>query len=502
MTATDAQVRILMRERKKGRTQEQAAAKANLKSPKTTAKYERLGLLPSQLKKPRTYRTRPDAFAEDWPQIEQMLSDAPELEAKALFEWLQEQQPGKYQENQLRTFQRRVTRWRALNQSQIATLAQVHEPGEIMELDGTWLTKLGVTIQGQSFKHMLIHCVLSYSNWEWGRVVQSESLGAVRLGLQSALIELGYVPRILQTDNSSAATRPLGIREEAKENIRRTYTHDFLHLLEHYGLEPQTIHLGNPNENADVESSHGALKRALKQELLLRGSRDFEDIVAYEIFLFEVMRKRNRGRQERLAEEIAVMRPLKGTPLANSVRREVRVSSGSLIRVLKKSYSVPTSLIGKKITVYIHEWSLDVYYAGQLVDTLPRLIGQKPHYVNYRHLIDTLLRKPGGFRRYRFREDLFPQSIFRRAWEQLEQWYPPRRADIIYLRVLRLAARTLESDVAAALELLVNHGRRWNETDVEEWLEPEPVTVPKLNRGAVQLSRYDQLLGEFAHDPV
>ena len=502
MTATDAQVRILMRERKKGRTQEQAAAKANLKSRKTAAKYDRLGLLPSQLKKPRTYRTRPDAFAEDWPQIEQMLSDAPELEAKALFEWLQEQKPGKYQDHQLRTFQRRIARWRALNQSQIATLAQLHEPGEIMELDGTWLTKLGITIQGQSFKHMLIHCVLSYSNWEWGRVVQSESLGAVRLGLQSSLIELGYVPRILQTDNSSAATRQLGIREGAEENTRRTYTSDYLHLLDHYGLEPQTIHLGNPNENADVESSHGALKRSLKQELLLRGSRDFEDMAAYEAFVFEMLRKRNKGRRERLAEEIAVMRPLKETPLATSVRHKVRVSSGSLIRVLKKSYSVPTSLIGKEVTVYIHEWSLDAYYAGQLVDTLPRLIGQESHHVNYRHLIDTLLRKPGGFRRYRFREDLFPQSIFRRAWEQLEQWYPPRRADIIYLRVLRLAARTLESDVAAALELLVNRGQRWDDVDVEEWLEPEPVAVPKLNRGAVQLSRYDQLLGEFAHDPV
>jgi hypothetical protein len=491
-----------MRELKKGRTQEQAAAKANLKSRKTAAKYERLGLLPSQLKKPRAYRTRPDAFAEDWPHIEQMLSDAPELEGKALFEWLQEQKPGEYQNNQLRTFQRRVTRWRALNQPQIATLDQIHEPGEIMELDGTWLTKLGVTIQGQPFKHMLIHCVLPYSNWGWGRVVQSESLGAVRLGLQSALLELGYVPRILQTDNSSAATRQLGIREEAEGNIRRTYTHDYLHLVEHYGLEPQTIHLASPNENADVESSNGALKRALKQELLLRGSRDFEDIESYETYLFEVLRKRNKGRRERLADETAVMRPLKATPLANSVRHKIRVSRGSLIRVLKKSYSVPTSLIGKEVTVYVHEWSLDVYYAGQLVDTLPRLIGQKPHHVNYRHLIDTLLRKPGGFRRYRFREDLFPQSIFRRAWEQLEQWHPPRRADIIYLRVLRLAARTLESDVAAALELLVNRGQRWDETDVEQWLKPEPVAVPKLNRGAVQLSRYDQLLVEFAHDPV
>jgi Mu transposase, C-terminal domain len=502
MTATDAQVRILMRERKKGRTQEQAVAKANLKSRNTAAKYEQLGLLPSQMKRPRTYQTRPDAFVEVWPQVEQMLSDAPELEAKALFEWLQEQNPGKYRDNQLRTFHRRVSRWRALNQPQVATLDQVHEPGEIMELDGTWLTKLGVTIQGQSFKHMLIHCVLPYSNWEWGRVVQSESLGAVRLGVQSTLLKLGYVPRILQTDSSSAATRWLGISEEGEDNIRRAYTRDYLHLLEHYGLLPQTIHVASPNENADVEAAHGVLKRALKQELLLRGSREFENIEAYEAFQFEVMDKRNKQRQERLAEEIAAMKPLKATALATSVKRKVRVSSSSLIRVLKKTYSVPTSLIGKEVTVYVHEWSLDIYYAGQLLDTLPRLIGQKSHHVNYRHLIDTLLRKPGGFRRYRFREDLFPQFIFRRAWEQLNQWHPPRRADIVYLRVLRLAARTFESDVTAALELLVNRGQRWDETDVEQFLEPEPIAVPQLSRGAVELGHYDQLLVEFSHEPA
>jgi hypothetical protein len=163
---------------------------------------------------------------------------------------------------------------------------------------------------------------------------------------------------------------------------------------------------------------------------------------------------------------------------------------------------VPTSLIGKEVTVYVHEWSLDVYYAGQLLDTLPRLIGQKSHHVNYRHLIDTLLRKPGGFRRYRYREDLFPQLIFRQAWEQLAQWQPPRRADIVYLRVLRLAARTFECDVAAALKLLVNRGQRWDETDLAQLLEPVPVAVPRLSRGAVELGHYDQLLVEFAHEPA
>jgi len=107
MTCTDAQVRLAMKERNKGRTQEQAAVKANIKDRKTVAKYERLDQLPSQLKPVRDYRTRPDPFARDWPQLEQMLQVAPELEATTLFEWLCEQHPGRYQENQLRTLQRR-----------------------------------------------------------------------------------------------------------------------------------------------------------------------------------------------------------------------------------------------------------------------------------------------------------------------------------------------------------------------------------------------------------
>lgn len=500
MTARDTQVRIAMRERAQGKTQEQAAAKANLRSRQTVARYEKLEMDPSEMKRPRPYRTHADAFAEDWPTVEAMLRNAPELEAKALFEWLCEQRPGKYRAGQVRTFQRRVERWRGLNQSQVASLDQVRVPGETMQLDGTWMTELKVTIQGELFKHLFIHCVLPYSNWEWGRVAQSESLSAVRLGLQSSLRKLGSVPESVQTDNSSAATRRLGVAEEGEAGQKRGYTGGYLQLLAHYGLEPTSTHVGNPNENGDVESQNGALKRAVEQQLLLRGSRDFADIDAYEAFLFDVMEKRNRGRQARLDEEIAVMKPVTATPLATSVTQKVRVSRSSLIRVLKKTYSVPTALIGKEVTVQIQEWSVDVYYAGQWVERLPRAIGAQTHHINYRHMIDSLLRKPGGFRNYRFREDLFPRLVFRQAWEQLQQWHSPRRADLLYLQILHLAARTLEDDVALALDLLVQSGQAWGMKEMEQLLAQEPVDVPLLETGTVELGLYDALLAEFTHD--
>jgi hypothetical protein len=177
----------------------------------------------------------------------------------------------------------------------------------------------------------------------------------------------------------------------------------------------------------------------------------------------------------------------------------VRVTRGSLIRVHKNVYSVPTGLIGHRVTVRIHEWHLEVYYQSHLVETLPRLIGENRHHVNYRHVIDTLLRKPGGFRDYRYRDDLFPALVFRRAWEQLNQRRSPRKADLTYLRILRLAARTMESEVAAALELLLTTPGPWDETDVERLLQPEPISVPQLTCSEVNLQQYDQLLSEVYH---
>jgi hypothetical protein len=499
MTATDAQVEILMREREKGRTQQQAAAKANLRDRKTVAKYEALGKLPSQLKEPRTYRTRPDAFSEDWPEVEEMLRQAPELEAKALLEWLCEQYPERYQSNQLRTFQRRVQVWRGLNVPQTVILPQIRQAGQMLQLDGTWLTELGVTIAGQPLKHLLIHCVLPYSNWEWGRIAQSESLAAVQLGLQSSLVKLGHVPEWVQTDNSSAATRRLGIAEEGAATTfeeKRGYTLGYLQLLEHYRLKPAATHTDSPNENGDIEAANGALKRSLGQHLLLRGSRNFENLETYERFLFTVMDKRNALRRDRLAEEAAVMRPLTATPLATNSMHKVRVSNSGLIRVQRKSYSVPTSLIGRQVTVQAREWTLAVYYGGQLVETLPRLVGAKTYRVNYRHVIDSLLRKPGGFRDYRYREDLFPTLVFRRAWERLNEWLSPRRADIVYLRILNLAAKTMESEVACALELLLESGHSWDDNDVAQLVQPETPAMPQVAQETVSLQLYDQLLGQ------
>jgi len=281
---------------------------------------------------------------EDWDAVAALLDQAPELEAKTLFEWLCEQQPGQYQEGQLRTLQRRVSTWRALNQSALLTLEQVHQPGEVLQTDGTGMNELGITLGGQAFPHLLLHSVLPYSNWEWGRVVQSESLLAIRLAVQSALVQLGHVPKIHQTDNTTAATHNLSPATREQSLEARGFNEEYLQLMAHFGLEPRTIHLASPNENGDIEAANGAFKRAVAQHLLLRGSRDFEHLAAYETFLWQIMEKRNAMRRTRLAEELAVMRPLTVNPWPPMRELRPKVNRAGIIRVCNNGYSVPSGL--------------------------------------------------------------------------------------------------------------------------------------------------------------
>jgi hypothetical protein len=497
MTATDTQVRLLMKERSQGKTQQQAAVKVNLRSRKTVQKYEQLGQLPSELKESRRYRTRPDPFEKDWAEVESKLAAAPELEAKAIFEWLCERNGTDYQEGQLRTLQRRISNWRTLNGNPTLTLDQIHHPGEVLQSDGTCMNELEVTLQGEAFDHILFHSVLPYSNWEWGRVVQSESLLSIRLGLQSALLKLGYVPQAHQTDHTTAATHKLGAADRQSPR-ERGYNEEYLQLLAHYGLEARTIHLSSPNENGDVESSNGGLKRAVKQHLLLRGSRDFESIAAYEIFLFDIMDKRNTVRQVKLDEEIAVMKPLTAKAWPQMRELNVRVGQNGILRVGSNGYSVPSRLKGKRVTVRIYEWHIEVWYANQRIESMPRVPGAHHYQINYRHVIDSLLRKPGGFRNYRYRADLFPREVFRKAWDVLNQHLPPRRADLTYLRILKQAALGLESEIAQALCLLLEQDQDqilWDENTITELTGVTTTSqcIPVLVLPPVNLSLYDQL---------
>jgi hypothetical protein len=280
---TDGQVRKLMEEFGKLGQVGLAAMRAGVDR-KTGRKYLEAGKLPSELEQARTWRTREDPFTEDWPALAKRLEDEPGLEAKTLFELLCEEHAGRYEPGQLRTLQRRVALWRAQRgPDREIFFRQAHRPGEAGQTDFTETASLAVTILGEVFIHLLCVLVLPFSNWQWATVCLSESMAALRRGVQAALFQLGRVPEFHQTDNSTAATHRIPSGQEVLvEGRQRPFNSEYLALMRHFGMKPRTTEVAAKEQNGDVEAGHRALKARLEQALLVRGSRDFESVDAWQ----------------------------------------------------------------------------------------------------------------------------------------------------------------------------------------------------------------------------
>jgi hypothetical protein len=485
---TDEQVRLMRQKMEDGKTQVAAAAAAGM-SERTARKWRR-GPVPSATKGPRTWRTRQDPFVGVWEaEVVPLLraDDEAELEAVTILDHLITKHPDQLSRGHLRTLQRRIRDWRALHGPEREVFfEQQHVPGREGAFDFTDATELGVTIAGQPFAHLIFTFVLTFSGWTWVALAFSETFEALAAGLQGALWALGAVPEHARSDNLSAATH------ELPASRGRDLTKRYRALLDHYGMKSSRIQPGEAHENA-AEKSNDLVKRAIVQALLLRGSRDFADVEQYESFVREVVdRARNRGIDEQLAEERKHLRPLPAAPVPSYTVYRPRVRKWSTMMVGRRIYSVPSRLIGHEVEARVHADVVELLFRGKLVETMPRIRGDKGHRIDYRHVIWSLVRKPGAFARYRFREELFPTVTFRRAYDALRG--VGERADVEYVRILHLAASTSEAMVDDALAALLSSGVRFDYAVVKAIARPDTPPIPAVTIGAPDLRQYDRLL--------
>jgi hypothetical protein len=482
---TEQQYRKLMTTYQRDGVVNHAAMKADMHR-ETATRYLAAQAGPDQMKVPHTWRTRVDPLEALWLKAKPWLETTPELEAKALFEHLLAEDPSLASGQALRTFQRRARQWRAQHgPPREVHFPQQREPGRSLQLDWTHADELGVTIAGSAFSHCLCHAVLPYSNWEWAVPCHSESLLSLRIGLQATLWALGGVPEQLQTDHSSTATHVLD-----RTSKERGFNTGYLALCGHYGLEPTTIHVACPNEQGDIESANGHLKRRLKNHLALRGSGDFASEAAYGEFVVHVCTGANLLRQVKLAEEQPHLHPLPDRRYPEAEELTVRVSSYSTVRIKRCAYSVPSNYVGQFVQARLTETELSLHYAQVEIARYPRLPGREAR-IDYRHIIASLVRKPGAFQRCLYREQLFPALVFRQAYDRLRP-IDPLRADARYVQILALAAEVGETAVAEVLSTLLREG----ELPTAEQIRPRlhTTTEPMILAAYIpELNSYDQL---------
>ena len=488
MSKTDKEVRTLImlhnNQHKSGKTLQQIAIKANMCA-KTARKYVKTGKLPSEIKKPRTHRTRKDVFEQNLNEIENLLHESPELQAKTILTYLIDKYPDVYNESHTRSMQRKVKdlRYKLNANTKEVIFRQDIQPGKQSQSDWFWSNELNITIKGQSYKHLIFHFMLPYSKWEDIMFCESESFESLSKGYAQAVNKLGGTLPEHRTDNLSAATK--------KEGSSRVFTDRWMQFMNHYGVTPSRNNPGVSHENGSVEKSHDLLRSAINQHLLLRKSRDFTSEEEYQEFVLKIVKKRNETRQEKLGEELKSLQALPNRGWNDPKILNVRVSPSSTINVEGCAYSVQSQLISYHLKAYVYSEYIELFFNLEKIATIAKT--KEKHKIDYRHIIDSLVKKPNAFANYQYKNDLFPSLIFRKTYDSLKDTNP-NEADKNYLKILQLAKCYGEQKIIEAIKECQQAGFTLIAKNVSEFLKPEQIVVPETFVLAPNLNDYNQLL--------
>ena len=451
----------------------------------------------------RQWRTRADPLAEVWENVlVPMLEKAPQLEPQTLLLHLERSFPGQEWYRRKRTLQRRVEQWKALHgPSRAVMFLQEHGPGVLGISDFTLLKGEPITISGQVLEHRLLHLRLPYSGWCHVEVIHGgESFVALAEALQNALTLCGGVPAEHRTDSLSACYR------NRDGSYAGDYTSRYRELCAHLGVIASRNNRGVAHENGAIEGPHRHWKHRLDQQLIQRGSRDFDTEPEYRQLVADVTASFN-SRYEvagRLEIERLHLQPLPVERFADYEPLVVRVRSTSTIEVRSVTYSVPSRLISQQLTVHLRHDRLDLFLRSQFVETLPRLhrrAGESGplRRIDFRHVIESLRRKPRALLRAQLQSDLLPGSRWQKIWRQLLVALPPDEAAKVMVDALHVAAKAGD---LAGVERYLRRGLRSGELNLDGLrshygLRPPRglAALPQLQISEHQLSSYDELLG-------
>jgi hypothetical protein len=490
--------------KRSGGLSQQIAADAVGISVRSAQRIERGELQPqNQQQRGRHWRTRPDPLADVWDSVlVPMLERAPQLEPQTLLLHLEQTFPGQEWFRRKRTIQRRVEQWRALyGPGQEVMFLQEHRAGVLGISDFTLLKGAPITIGGEVLEHRLFHFRLPFCGWCHVEVIHGGgSFVALSEALQNALVLCGGVPAEHRTDSLSACFR------NRDGSYAGDYTSRYRELCAHLGVIATRNNRGVAHENGAIEGPHRHWKHRLEQQLIQRGSRDFATETDYRQLVAQVSASlNNRAEVEgKLAIERLHLQPLPVQRFADYEPVVARVRSTSTIEVRSITYSVPSRLIGHQLTVHLRHDRLDLFLRSQFIETIQRLHARKGHKgplrrIDFRHVIESLRRKPRALLRAQLQADILPGKAWHRIWRQLLAALPPEEAARVMVDALHVAAR---ADDLAGVERYLRRALRSGQVSLTALrdhygLRPPRglLALPQLDIPEHTLSSYDELLG-------
>jgi len=479
-------------------TQESASAKTGI-SIRSGRTIEKGHHYTNKVKKSREYKTRKSPIDEVWDlELESMLKSNPDLQPKSLFLYLQRthiDNSGEpiYNSSIERSLQRKVAKWLALNgKSKEVMFPQQHIAGEQGLSDFTHFKNAEITINGKPFKHMFYHFRLVYSKWSYLKVIFSgESMQALSEGLQEALFTLGGAPREHRTDSLSAAFKNLS--PDALDD----QTAQYKELCNFYNMLPTRNNRGRGHENGSVESSHGHLKKRISQELILRGSNDFESVESYEQWVHDIVKASNKRNCVDLDTEKLALQKLPIRKTADYELRSATVTTMSLVKIKGLFYSIPSRLSGHTLTLHIYQSKIDFYLGSHHTYSTKRIYANKhdsEYVIDYKHVIHSLIRKPAAFRKCKYRQEILPSHDYQFIWSYLDRKETNNVAPKIMLRLLKLASDYgCEQELACYVVDLIKQDKLLDIDIIESRFNTSKQSLPNIEYEQHDIKSYDFL---------
>jgi hypothetical protein len=494
------QVDLYMTYRKvKGLTQKAAAAKVGI-SVRSGRNIEQGVHATASPPKLRNYKTRKSPIDQVWEtELEPMLRANPNLQPKTLLIYLERthrnaQGDPVYKRSIERTLQRHVAKWLALHgQPKEVMFPQTHMPGEQGLSDFTHFHQAQITIQGDPFKHMFYHFRLVYSKWDYLKVIQGgESMQALSEGLQEALFVLGGTPKEHRTDSLSAAFKNLS--RHAKKDLTSRYEA----LCKYYNMIPTRNNKGRKHENGSVESAHGHLKNRMAQELLLRGSCDFESVGQYEEWVHGIVQQSNKRNRVDFTGEQLTLQPLPAHKTVDYEIKSIKVPSSAILTIKRMRYSIPSRLSGHMLTLHIYQQKIQVYLGSTFVLMLDRKYHKQQgsyYVIRYQDVIHALIKKPGAFRQCTYRDELLPNSTYRAIWRHVDALKDRQASVKLMLKLLKLAADfDCEEALGAHVLERIAQGKLLNIEAIESLFTTERPALPAVICQQHTLGAYDAFI--------
>ena len=441
---TKNQVKLYMKyKQERNLTQAVCAAKSGMseRSARTIDKGQHYTQTPY---KPRVYKTRKSPIDDIWDiDLEPMLKSNPDLQPTTLLSYIQrtyldDNNKPIYPSSCLRTLQRKVSKFKAMHaQPKDIIIPQKHFPGEQGLSDFTHMKDIGITINSKPLDHMLYCFRLVYSKYSYAKVILSgESFQALSEGLQEALSNIGGSPREHRTDSLSAAYK------NDKYIPDDDLTERYEQLCFHYNMKPTRNNKGKSHENGSVESSHGHIKNRIRQELILRGSKDFRTLEEYEQWVYDVIKNFNHHNSKNFKVEKLYLQKLPKYKSVDYEIQSVKISNISIIAVKQIKYSVPSSLLGHTVTLHITQKTITGYLGSVEVFSFERKYFkdiEDKYVIDYRDIIHSLAKKPRAFRACKYKDQIFPNNDYRKIWSYLDETESSDVACKKITRILKLS---------------------------------------------------------------